>query len=180
MKVAIPLMVLAGLCGAATCSAQEKNKRAQQAEKAYEAAIEQARAAYIAELETAIKEEGGEGHLDEANRLSEVKEALELEAKLGSSDPADVARSKLENSTWKTPRNPRGYIRFLKNNKTTNHLRVGGAWITFDGKTAITQSFNSGAIYLFEFDDELKNASEFTGQLAKATDELTLPAGKRS
>ena len=135
-----------------------EESRARVAKAAYDKAVKAAREAYIEQLELAIKEEGGAGNLEEANRLAEEKKSLELEGQLGSSDPADLAAKKLQNTTWKTRRNPKGFLRFLKDNKTQNHLKTGGVWIATDKDTVITQSRNSGAIYMFQFSKDLRSA----------------------
>lgn len=143
----------------AQLDAQAEHPRARRAREAFEASVTKARAAYIQQLDEAIKEAGGAGDLDEANRLKEIKTSLELEAKGEGRDPISIRTKRLENTRWFTRKNPNGFIRFLRGNQTQNHLGTGGVWILTDKSTAITQSRNSGNIYLFRFDESLKSAT---------------------
>lgn len=157
------------LCVVLKCQSQvlAANPRAEAAEAAYKKAIDDARNIYIGELDAAIKEEGADGNLEEANKLADMKESLLLEAKLGDSDPAFVTSKRLENTRWGTRANPKGFIKFLSNNKTQNHLKTGGVWIASDESTVITQSRNSGHIYLFQFSKDLKTATVHRFENAK-------------
>lgn len=137
------------------------------AEAAYKKAIEDARNVYIGELHAAINEEGAAGNLDEANKLADTKESLLLEAKLGVSDPAFVTSKRLENTRWGTRANPKGFIKFLSKNRTQNHLNTGGVWLASDESTVITQSRNSGHIYLFQFSKDLRTATVHRFENAK-------------
>lgn len=135
-----------------------ENVRARAAAKAYEKAVESAREAYIKELDVAIKEEGAAGNLAEANKLAETKASLKLEATIGDSDPAFVTTRKLIKTRWGNKKNPKGFLQFLENNKTANHLKKPGVWIAADEFTVLTQSKNSGHIYVLNFDKDFKTA----------------------
>jgi len=163
MSKLIPFLVLVLTTGSAFgAEPQFKNERAKKAEAAYQAALKEARRAYINELDQAIKEAGGAGDLDEANKMADVKEALEEEGKFNDRDPLALVRKKLENTTWKTPSNPKGFLRFGKANKTQNHTGNGGAWVVTDEVTALTQSHGTSNIYVFKFDEDLKTATVYT------------------
>lgn len=139
-----------------------KNARAIEAQRTYEEKLKSARQEYIQELEKAIKEEGGKGNLEEANKISDEKNALELEARGGDQDPISIVRRKLEGTKWRDPSNPQGYLGFLKDYKTRNHLNRSGVWIVTDEHTAVTQSHYGNNIYVFKFDEDLKTAKVYT------------------
>jgi len=162
MSKSIPLFVLLLFSSSVLAAEpQFKNERAKKAEAAYQAALKTAREAYIKELDMAIKEAGGAGDLDDANRMSDVKEALEEEGKFNDRDPLALVRKDLEGSAWKPSSNPRGRHRFLKDNKTINYQGIKGVWVVTDEKTALTQVFESSDIYVFEFDEDRKTANVF-------------------
>ena len=144
-----------------------ENARAKSAARAYEKAVEAARNVYIKELDEAIKEEGAAGNLKEANKLAEVKASLKLEATLGDSDPTFVTTRKLIKTRWGNKKNPKGFLQFLENNKTANHLKKPGVWIAADEFTVLTQSNNSGHIYVLRFDKDFKSAIVHRFQDAK-------------
>ena len=136
-----------------------QSERARTALQAYEAAVDEAREAYIAELELAIMEAGGQGDLDEANLLSEAKESLELESTQGESDPVRLFARELENTRWVT--GPGRFNRFRPGNRTVNHNGDEGVWMASDEKTAVMQVFRTSSVFVFKFDDDLQSATMF-------------------
>ena len=156
IRMLIVSLLLLGLTGGVF--GQAENERAKSAAEVYQKAVDEARQAYIKELELAIKEAGGAGDLEEANRLAENKAALEKEGKVDENDPVALATKQLENSKWVTPGKGKGFIRFLPGNKTTNHMAVAGVWIMTDKQTALTQNGKGGDIHVFQFDEKLKQA----------------------
>ena len=155
----IPFLVLVLLTGtAAGDEPQFKNERAKKAEAAYQAKLKEAREAYIKELEVAIKESGGAGDLDEANKMAELKDSLVEAGESEDRDEFAAVRRELEGTTWKSSKDPRGFHRFLKDNKTINAKGTKGVWVVTDEKTAVMQNYNSADVHIFEFDDELKTA----------------------
>lgn len=157
-KLASSVLLFVAVFGA-TSELRAESAKAKAAAVAYQKAVMRARNTYIRALDAAIKEEGSKGNLKEATQLKDKKTSLELQNQRGSSNPAFLATRQLENSRWGNARNPKGFLQFLENNQTQNHLKTGGAWIATDKSTVITQSRNSGHIYLFQFSDDFKTAT---------------------
>lgn len=163
MSKFVPLFVLLLASSSAFgAEPQFKNERGKKAEEAYQAKLKEARGAYIKELELAIKEAGGAGDLEEANKMAELKESLEEAGESEDRDDLAPVRRKLENTSWRDPANPGGYLRLLNNNKTRNHKDNRGVWVVTDEQTALTQSHSSANIYVFKFDEALKSAKVYT------------------
>lgn len=164
----IPLVVLLlvsnSVCGA---EPQFKNERAQKAEEAYQAKLKAARESYIKELDVAIKEAGGAGELDEANKMAELKQSLEEAGESEDRDELAPFRRKLENTRWGDPTNPGGFLRLLTKGKTRNHKNYSGVWVVTDEHTALTQSNHSANIYVFKFDEEMNTAKVYTFEQSK-------------
>jgi len=136
-----------------------KNERAKTAREAYQAALKEARDAYIAELERAIREEGGQGNVEEAQLLDEAKQALVDEQAGLETDPVRRFQNSLENTRWVT--GPGVFNRFLPNNRTINHKGEKGVWMASDEKTAVMQVYNSRSVYVFKFNDNVTEATFF-------------------
>jgi hypothetical protein len=135
-----------------------KNVRARTAAQAYEDAQSKAREAYFEQLKIAIKESGAKGDLAEANQLAAEKESLELEQKRNGNDPLKLAARKLRNTKWRAASGT--WIRFLSGNRTVTYSGAGGVWMMVNKSTALTQS-DSGAIYVFKFDKQLKSSTHY-------------------
>jgi len=164
LKLVLPIAVVLVSSSVSGEEPQFNNERANKAAAAYQAKLKEAREAYIKELDVAIKEAGGAGDLDDANKLADLKEVLEKENKLDDRDPLAAVRKELEGTTWKpitSPPSPRAFNRFRKDNKTVNHNGVEGVWIVTDENTAVMQNYNSANIFVFKFDKGLKTATVY-------------------
>lgn len=164
VPLVVLLLVSSSVCGA---EPQFKNQRAQKAEETYQAKLKAARESYIKELDLSIKEAGGAGELDEANKMAELRESLIEAGESEDRDELAPVRRKLENTRWGDPTNPGGFLRLLTKGKTRNHKNNSGVWVVTDELTALTQSHNSANIYVFKFDEEMRSAKVYTFEQSK-------------
>ncbi len=141
-----------------------KNRTAQAAKKAYEAAIAKAQKEYIKELEIAIKEAGGAGDIDDANRI--VAEKNEIAS--GSIKPRDSTerlQRRLEGTTW----GPRPTVTLKLHAKRQAVLSGGGGavWVVSDTETLLLQDHKSKQITVWKFDKQLKSARLYEFEQSK-------------
>ncbi|MCH8829601.1 MAG: hypothetical protein IID45_08495 [Planctomycetes bacterium] len=142
-----------------------KNKTARAAHKVYEAAIAKAKVEYVAKLEIAIKEAGGAGDLEEANRIAVEKKSIESgQSGKSNADPVEALRRRMIGTRWNTSAtNSKNWIRFLKKGAGADYRGKHFSWFVAGKNTVVYQykrkkDFNF-AIYMFHFDANLKSAT---------------------
>ena len=134
-----------------------KNKTARAAQKTYEEAIAKAKKEYVAKLEIAVKEAGGAGDLEEANRLAAEKKNVET----GENDPLTSFRRRMIGTKWygRTSRNV--WNRFDKNNFGVSESGYRFFWVVTVKNTVVIQYVNNLKVYVWHFDDKGRAATVF-------------------
>lgn len=146
-----------------------KNKTARAAKKSYEEAIAKAKKEYLAKLEIAIKEAGGAGDIDEANRI--VAEKKEVASGTGAQrDPLEKLRKRLEGTRW----GPRPTVTLKLMPKQQAILSGGGAavWTVSDPRTVLLQDHKSRQITVWKFDERMKSARLYEFEQSKQSKPL--------
>ena len=158
-------LLVSSLTSVSAVSAEKPLKSAslRKAKKAYEAAVAKARAAYVVELDKGIKAAGGAGDLDEANRIAEVKKALQADSKPLGKSPREILTRRLTGTTWRfVERKDKLTVRFRPNGLAVNSLGHKSVWIASDKNTVLQQSHVDAAIGVWKFDKQLKSAGRFS------------------
>ncbi|MBD3672039.1 MAG: hypothetical protein HUJ26_00820 [Planctomycetaceae bacterium] len=95
------------------------------------------------------------------NRDNKYERAASRSSQKTTSETAkgvDPLRKSLTDSTWDLGKGD--WQQFMPEMKTTNRLNRTGNWVVTDEKTALTGGRGSeGAIYIWKFDETLKNAT---------------------
>ncbi len=121
-------------------------------------AIAKAKKEYVAKLEVAIKEAGGAGDIDEANRLVAEKKTVESDEGGAIKNPFERLRKKIEGTTWSIT-GTTVTLRFGKNGTAIDSRGTKLAWST-DGKNALVlQSQKSTNIYVWQLDKNVRVAA---------------------
>lgn len=142
------------------------NKTAREAQQVYEAEVAKAKADYAAKLEIAIKEAGGAGNLEEANRIAALKKEIES----GEDDPVEKSRKALEGTRWGP--NPQSTLKLYPDRKVVFAGGHSGTWILSDPQTLLLQSEKSANINVWKFDEKLKSARVYMFTQFKKDDEI--------
>ena len=132
-----------------------KNKIAIGAKKDFNEAIAKAKKEYSEKLDLAIKEAGGAGDLEEANRL--VAEKKEFGSAVS---PLEKARKQIEGTRWGT--STKSTINFLSNRKVDFGGKYSGIWIMSGQQTLLLQSGKSKTITVWQFNTKLTSAQYYT------------------
>lgn len=147
----------------ANCAVAEKpfkNKTARAAQKIYEAEIAKAKKKYVAKLEVAIKEAGGAGDLDEANRIATEKKSLDSNRGGTSKNPADKLRKSMEGTTWRINVS-KHWVRFDKNNTAVGDDGMKYIWVATPKNTIVLQNYKNARIFVWQLDKNLRVAIPF-------------------
>ncbi len=155
------------LVTARSAIAQEKpftNKTAVAAKKSYQEATAKAQKEYIAKLDIAIKEAGGAGDIDEANRIVAEKNEI-ASGSIKSHDPFEKLTKRLEGTTW-GPR-PTVTLMFQSRQKAVLSGGGGAVWGASDPQTILLQDHKSKQITVWKFDDGLKVARLYEFEQSK-------------
>ncbi len=138
-----------------------KNKIARAAQKTYEETIAKAKETiakakkeYIAKLEIAVKEAGGKGDLEQANRIASEKKNIET----GESDPLAAFRRRLTGTKWYNTPKRAAWNRFDKNNVGISSDKARFFWVATTKNTVVMQYVHNLVIYVWHFDDKVKAA----------------------
>lgn len=150
MVVCLNLAIVDAACG------DEKpitNEIALTAKKQYEEAIENAKKAYVEQLEVAIKDAGGAGNLEEASRIEAEKKRIE------GNDPVTIFRRRLIGTKWHTdPNNPKSWNLFKEDNEVVTFEGVRYAWYVTTEDTIIYQHPTNLNIWVWHFNEKLDRA----------------------
>ena len=126
---------------------------ASKAKVVYQAALKKAAAVYVKQLDKAIKEAGGSGDLDEANRISAEKRTV----KGGSSkSPLDQFRIKMEGTVWMLSRS--NWVRFGKKGIAVKNNGQKMVWVVTPNNTLVLQSYQSTNLYIWQIDRTFRSA----------------------
>ncbi len=140
-----------------------KNKTARAARKSYDTALAEAKALiakakkeYIAKLNTAIKEAGAAGDIDDANRI--VAERKNVEANLDGKTPIDNLRKRIEGTVWNVTPFAGHWFKFGKNGIAAKKNGDKIAWVAAPNRTLVLQSYSSTYIYIWQLDENFRVA----------------------
>ena len=136
-----------------------KNKTALAAQKTYEEAIAKAKKEYVAQLDIAIKDAGGVGDIDEANRIVAEKKGVQSDEGGVSADPFGRLRKRIEGTTWLVSTSKLTLF-FGKNGAAINSKGVKMAWSTGGKNVLVLQSSTSSNIYVWQLDKNLQSATQ--------------------
>lgn len=122
------------------------------ARERYDAAVAQALAQYLVEVEEEIKAAGAEGQLEEANRLAAERDSI-------SESPVDELTENLVGTRWSFGSGR--YLEFRSNGRAINHVGNSAVWIASDERTVLMQYHQTQVVYVWKFSENLQSVARY-------------------